>query len=116
MASSKRTPKALPPDVKAALQARVKTVKSQSKVAVELSASTGVVNALLHDKYLGDVDTFADRIRGKYMAQTVQCPVMGTLGRDHCLDNQKRPLVFTNPLRAALATACKTCPNRREAS
>lgn len=111
---SKREPRVLPPDVKAALAEAVKVAKSQSKVAAALKVSTTVVSQLLSDKYAGDVAAMADRIRGKYMAETVQCPVMGTLGRNHCLDYQKRPLAFTNPQRAALHRACQTCPNRRE--
>jgi hypothetical protein len=110
----KRAAKVLPPDVHAALAAAVKRLKKQSLVAKDLGVSGAVVSALLSNSYQGDVPTLAARIRGKYMAETVQCPVMGTLGRDHCLDNQARPLVFTNPLRASLFRACKTCPNRKE--
>lgn len=99
MASSKpRTAKKLPADVKAALAAAVKQLGSQTKAAADLHISGAVVSQLLRDAYLGDVATLAARIRGKYMAETVQCPVLGTLGRNHCLDNQKRPLAFTNPI------------------
>lgn len=116
MASSKpRVPKTLPADVKAALAAACsKTGSSQTKVADALGCSSAVVSQLLRDKYLGDVATFAARIRGLYMAETVQCPVLGVLGRNHCLDNQKRPQAFTNPVRVQLYAACKTCPNRKE--
>ena len=43
------------------------------------------------------------------MAETVRCPVMGTLSKRSCLDNQALPQAFTNPMRAALGRACKTC-------
>jgi hypothetical protein len=109
-----RVAKRLPADVKAALAAAVKRLGTQTKVAADLNVSGAVVSQLLRDAYLGDVVTLASRIRGSYMAETVQCPVMGTLGRNHCLDYQKRPLAFTNPQRAALYQACKTCPNRKE--
>jgi hypothetical protein len=115
MASSNpRLARKLPAEVKAALKAAVKRLVTQTKVAAELNVSSAVVSALLKDKYLGDVATMADRIRGLYMAETVPCPVMGTLGRNHCLDYQARPLAFTNPQRAALHKACKTCANRKE--
>lgn len=115
MASNKaRQPRKLPADVKAALAAAVKRAGSQTKVAAELGASGAVVSQLLRDAYPGDVPTYASRIRGLYMAETVQCPVMGTLGRNHCLDYQARPLAFTNPQRAALFQACKSCLNRKE--
>lgn len=108
-----RVAKKLPPDVKAALAAAVKRAGTQTKVATELNVSGPVVSQLLKDSYMGDVPTLAARIRGLYMAETVTCPVMGTLGRNHCLDYQARPLAFTNPQRAALHQACKTCANRK---
>lgn len=117
MASSKpRTPRRLPADVKAALAEACKHLGTQAKAAQQLKVSAPVISQLLKDSYMGDVDTLASRIRGLWMAETVQCPVMGELGRNHCLDFQKRPLAFTNPQRAALHQACKTCPNRREPS
>ncbi len=114
MASTPKTPQVLPPDVKAALEAAVKRLQTQTRVAEELGVSAAVVNHLLKDRYPGDVATMADRIRGQFMAETVTCPVMGTLSRRNCLDNQARPLVLTNPIRARLHNACKTCPNRKD--
>ncbi len=114
MASSKpRVAKKLPADVKAALAAAVTSAGKQTTVAAALNVSGPVVSQLLKDKYMGDVPTLAARIRGLYMAETVTCPVMGTLGRNHCLDYQARPLAFTNPQRAALHKACQTCSNRK---
>ncbi len=115
MASTPKLPKALPPDVKAALEAAVKRHKTQSAVADELGVSAAVVNNLLKDRYLGNTALMAERIRGQFMAETVECPVQGTLSRRNCLDNQARPLVFTNATRVRLHHACKTCPNRKEA-
>lgn len=117
MASNKpRTITVLPPDVKEALQQAVVNLKSQAKVAEDLGISPAVVNNLLRDRYPGDVAGMADRIRGQYMAETVHCPVLGVLGRRHCLDYQARPLVFTNSQRSALYRACKSCINRKEVS
>lgn len=115
MASTPKTPLALPPDVKAALEAAVKRFETQAAVAAELGVSAAVVNHLLKDRYAGNVALMADRIRGQFMAETVVCPVQGTLSRRNCLDNQARPLVFTNTTRVRLHHACKTCPNRKEA-
>ena len=106
----------LPPSVKAALEAAVARMGSQSKVAKDLGVSGAVVHNLLHDNYPGNVAGMAERIRGQYMAETVQCPVMGTLGKRSCLDNQARPFAATNPVRVQLHKACKTCPNRKESS
>lgn len=114
MASNKQRAGVLPPEVKAALQAAVEKFGSQVKVAEELHVSSAVVSTLLKDKYPGSVEAMEQRIRGQFMAETVRCPVMGTLSKRSCLDNQALPQAFTNPMRAALGRACKTCPNRKE--
>lgn len=106
----------LPPDVKAALQDAVTRNIHQTKVAEELGVSSAVVSTLLKDKYTGNVDAMAERIRGKYMGATVLCPVMGNLSKHSCLDNQALPMAFTNPVRAALGRACKTCVHRKDLS
>jgi fructose 1,6-bisphosphatase len=117
MASTKpRVAGKLPPDVKKALAMAVERAKSQSKVAEQLNVSTAVISTLLKDKYAGNVETMAQRIRGQYMAETVRCPVLGTLSTKSCLDNQALPMAFTNPVRAALGRSCKTCPHRKELS
>lgn len=117
MASNK--PKAvsvLPADAKAALQAAVTRFHSQSKVAEELGVSTAAISTLLKDKYAGNVEGMEQRIRGQFMSETVRCPVMGDLSKRSCLDNQALPMAFTNPVRAALGRACKTCINRKDMS
>lgn len=114
MASTKpRVYTRLKPEVKAALQDAVNRFKSQSKVADELHVSTAVISTLLNDKYPGNVELMEQRIRGQFMAETVICPVLGTLSKRICLDNQALPQAFTNPVRAALGRACKECPNRK---
>ena len=111
--NSNKPGKVLAADVKAALQGAVNQSGSQAKVAESLRVSTAVISTLLNDKYPGNVELMAQRIRGQYMHATVMCPVMGTLGKHNCLDNQAMPVAFTNPLRAALGRACKTCINRK---
>jgi hypothetical protein len=104
----------LSPDVKVALEQAVTRFGSQTKVASELGVSSAVISTLLKDKYPGSVVVMEQRIRGQYMAETVLCPVQGTLSTRNCLDNQALPMAFTNPVRAALGRACKTCANRRD--
>lgn len=114
-AAAKRTAfNALPADVKAVLQAQVERFGSQVKVAAELHVTSAVISMLLKDKYPGSVEQMEQRIRGEFMGSTVHCPVYGTLNKRNCLDNQALPQAFTNPLRAALGRACKTCVNRKE--
>lgn len=109
-----RMPRALPQEVKKALAVAVAKHKSQRLVGDLVGVSTTVVSQLLNDKYPGDVAAMEQRIRGQFMAETVTCPVMGKLSKRDCLDNQGLPMAFTNPVRAALGRACKTCPNRKE--
>ncbi len=104
----------LPPDVLAALEVAVRDCGSQVAAAKRLAVSVSAVNQLLRNRYQGDVAGMAERIRGEFMAELVSCPVMGQLGRQHCLEYQSRPLVMTNPLRAALYRACPHCPNYRK--
>lgn len=103
-------------DVKAALAAAVERMGSQTKVAADLGVSSPVISTLLKDKYTGNVAAMETRIRGQYMAETVDCPVMGALSSRDCLDYQSRPPAFTNPVRAALSRSCKSCPHRRASS
>lgn len=113
--AAKRTAfNALPADVKAVLQAQVLRFGSQVKVATELHVTSAVISMLLKDKYPGSVDQMEQRIRGQFMGSTVLCPVYGTLNTNDCVEFQRLPQAFTNPLRAALGRACKTCVNRKE--
>lgn len=112
MAATNKPIQTLPAEVKQALEGAVARLGSQSAVAVDLGISAAVVNHLLKDRYPGDVRRMEERIRGQYMAEVVICPVMGTLSRRHCLDYQARPIAFTNPGRARLHAACKTCKHR----
>lgn len=111
MSSPTRT---LSPEALQTLEAAVKRFKTQTKAAAELGCSITVVNQLLKGKYTGDVPHYEARIRGLWMAETVQCPVYGPLGRHSCLEYQANP-IFTNPARSALAKECQTCPNRKDA-
>lgn len=85
-----------------------------SGVAARIGYSAAVVSQVLARKYPGDITAVFARIRGALMAETLICPVLGEIGTDRCLSEQKRPFAATNSTRARLFHACKTCPNRRE--
>jgi hypothetical protein len=84
-----------------------------SAVAARIGYSPAVVSHVLSAKYRGDMTAVFARIRGALMAETVACPVLGEIGTDRCLIEQRRPFAATNSTRARLFHACKTCPNRR---
>lgn len=57
------------------------------------------------------------RVRGQLMQEEVRCPVLGEIGRDVCLDEQKKRHVGTSQQRTALFHACRGgCPHSRLSS
>jgi DNA-binding transcriptional regulator YdaS (Cro superfamily) len=89
--------------------------KSQAKVAKLIRYSPAVVNQVLKGTYKGDVSSVQRAVEGALMGLTVECPVIGQLARNQCLEIQRRPFAATNHLRVQLSRACPTCPNRRNA-
>jgi DNA-directed RNA polymerase specialized sigma subunit len=107
---------ALPADAKAELLNQLGRYGTQTKLAAALEVSVAVVSQLLNDKYPGAINRMVDRIRGKWMGKTVQCPVLRTISTLDCLSNQALPIAFTNPVRSALGHNCPKCPHRKELS
>ncbi|MCW1842270.1 transcriptional regulator [Prosthecomicrobium hirschii] len=84
--------------------------------AKRLQYSPSVVSQVLARKYGvhgkgGDLETFEAVVRGALMGSTVECPVLGEIGRDQCRREQSRPFTASNSTRARLRRACRTCPN-----
>lgn len=105
---------ALPGEVEAlALEANA---TSGSAAAARIGYSPAVVSHVIANRYPGDMEQVRQRIRGALMGETVMCPILGEIGRDRCLIEQKRPFAATNSTRARLFHACRSCANRREAS
>lgn len=86
---------------------------SQSVVSKKLDYSPAVINQVLKGTYKGDVSSVQRAVEGALMGMTVDCPVIGELPRNRCLEYQRRPFASTNHIRVQLARACPTCPNRR---
>jgi hypothetical protein len=100
----------LPPDVLSLLREQAKRTKG-AELALQLGVSSSAVSQAMHDKYRGNVERFSTRVRGLWGGDTVTCPVLGVINTKVCADQQGRPMVFTNPMRVALARACKVCPH-----
>lgn len=88
---------------------------SQAAVARSIKYSTTVVNQVLKGKYTGDLSSVQRAVEGALMGLTVECPVIGEIGRDRCLQYQRMPFAATNPLRVQLSRSCPTCKHRRSA-
>lgn len=105
----------LPEDVLQLLSEQAK-VKTQVAMATELGISTTSVNHAVNDKFRGSVDRLCARVRGLYGGDKVTCPVLGAINTKVCLDQQSKGAVYSNPMRVALARACKTCMHRDQPS
>lgn len=88
---------------------------TQAAVAKRIGYSPGTVNQVLKGVYPGDSNAVRKAVEGALMGLTVDCPVVGDMPRNRCLDFQRRNFSATNHLRVQLANACPTCQHRRNA-
>lgn len=80
--------------------------------AKRIGYSKAAVSTVLNGKYAGDVDRVEQMVRGALMAEQVDCPVLGDIGRDRCLSEQKEEFRGTSAFRAQLYHACRGgCPH-----
>ena len=89
---------------------------SQRVVARKLGVSNSLISGVLANKYPGDIHAIAEKVRGSLMGATVECPVMGEIGRDQCQREQKMGFTGASALRARLYRTCPTCPNHKGAA
>lgn len=94
--------------------ARMADASSQAQVGKEIGYSGSVVNAVLHNSYIGNLAKVEKAVRGRFMSKTVQCPVLGELAAHTCLQQQKLAGSFStsSSFRMRMARACKGgCPH-----
>jgi hypothetical protein len=86
----------------------------QKKAAEAIGYSNGLVSQVINRRYAGDMDGVEQRVRGALMGLKVDCPILGPIGRDRCLQEQKEPFRATSAFRAQIFHACRNgCPNAR---
>lgn len=90
------------------------TGMSQREVAALIGYSESVISQVLGGKYRGDMRRVQAAVEGGLMGATVDCPVVGLIPRQRCIEHQRRPFAATNPTRVQLYRACRTCPNRTQ--
>ena len=85
---------------------------SQNKVAVQIGRSGSHVSNVLRARYPADTSVVEDLVRGHFMAQTVECPVMGTIGQQVCRKWRGRARTFenVNSHYVTMYRACSRCP------
>lgn len=96
---------------------------TQSEVARRLALagdsrfpSSSVVNQALAGRYEGNLARLQALVEGVLMTVSVDCPVIGDLPRQRCVDHQLRrgDFAITNPSRIQLYRVCPTCVHRLE--
>ena len=60
-----------------------------SNAAKRIGYSGAVLSGLFANKYPGDLDRVEAKVRGALMSAVVICPVVGEIGLDRCLNEQK---------------------------
>ncbi len=103
---------AMPAEIRALAEACMRSTGRE--VAQRLGYSDAVVSHMLSRRYPGDVQAVLIRIRGALLGQQVECPVLGPIGKDQCLQEQAKPFSSSNPTRARLFRACRVCPSNRK--
>lgn len=89
---------------------------SQAAVARKLGVSPAMISQALKGVYRGDIDRLRMLVEGALMRQTVDCPMVGDLPKNRCLEHQARDrrFAFVNPLYSKLYRACRSgCPHSK---
>lgn len=90
------------------------TSTSAVMTAKKIGYSPAVLSHVFANAYSGDISRVEEKVRGALMGATVICPVLGEIGRDNCLDQQKRPFSATSSIRSKLYRACRSgCSHSR---
>lgn len=84
---------------------------SQTVVAARIGYSASTISECIANKYRGDVGRVAEKVGGALLKTVVDCPILGEIGRDRCLDEQRQEFRATSAMRAQLYHACRSgCP------
>lgn len=87
---------------------------TQTAVADQLGVSGSMLSQALANRYPGDMASLEQRVRGAFMGSTADCPVLGEIGMDRCLQEQKTPNSAASSVRVRLYRACRSgCPHSR---
>ena len=96
-----------------ALRAEVNRT-SQTQVAQRLGVSKTVISQVVNEKYPGDMHRIQQLVEGALLQRSVNCPILGEITSDICLQHQKRPFSASNPVRVRLHKACRSgCPHSK---
>lgn len=84
----------------------------QARAATAINYSKAVVSMVLSNSYGGDMARVETAVRGALQDRKVACPVLGEIGANICIAEQRKPLLTTTNLRIRLWRACRDgCPH-----
>jgi hypothetical protein len=84
------------------------------KTAQRIGYSGAVLSHVFSKNYPGDIARVEAKVRGALMNATVTCPVVGEIGLDRCLTEQKMGNTGASSIRARIFRACRGgCPHSR---
>lgn len=87
---------------------------TSAKAAKRIGYAPAVLSYVFSNKYPGDLARVEAKVRGALMSAVVTCPVVGEIGLDRCLDEQKMGNTGASSIRAQLYRACRGgCPYSR---
>lgn len=82
--------------------------------AKRIGYSGAVLSHVFANNYAGDIKRVEAKVRGALMGENVVCPIVGEIGRDRCLDEQKMGNTGASSIRTRLFHACRGgCPHSR---
>lgn len=87
---------------------------SAVSAAKRIGYSPAVLSHVFAKAYPGDIARVEAKVRGALMGAVVVCPILGEIGRDVCLDEQKKPNTGASSIRSKLYRACRSgCAHSR---
>lgn len=88
------------------------TSSTQGAVAQKIGYSAAVVSTVLSGTYRGDLQRVQLAVEGALMAATVDCPVVGDMPQQRCIEHQRTPFRSTNHMVVQIYHACRGgCPH-----
>lgn len=82
-------------------------VSTQSAVSERIGYSAAVVNQVLKGTYKGDLRRVQKAVEGALMGSVVECPVIGLIPQQKCIEHQRAPFRITSPHAVQLYRACR---------
>lgn len=84
----------------------------QKAVGRQIGYSPAVISAVLNGNYKGNASAVQKAVEGALMQATVNCPVIGEIPQQRCVEHQRAPFRATNPTAVQLYRACRGgCPH-----